>query len=39
MSGWTYVTEGKSVKPKDWATWHVNCPAGKKALGGGVAVP
>ena len=39
VSGWTYLTEGKSVRPKDWATWQVNCPAGKKALGGGVAVP
>ena len=36
-SGWSYHTEGHSIAPEDYETWGVNCPAGKHALGGGVA--
>ncbi len=40
VSGWQYlVSEGKAIKAGDFLTWGVNCPSGKKALGGGVAVP
>lgn len=36
ISGWSYFTEGKTIASKDFATWSVDCPGGKKALGGGV---
>jgi Collagen triple helix repeat (20 copies) len=36
VSGWGYVTEGRDLAPDDPQTWQVNCPGGKKALGGGV---
>ena len=36
ISGWGYVTEGRDLAPDDPQTWQVNCPGGKKALGGGV---
>ncbi len=41
VSGWTYLTAGETIKPgaAETKTWQVNCPAGKKALGGGVAIP
>ena len=40
VSGWQYlVSDGKAIKAGDFLTWAVNCPSGKKALGGGVAVP
>jgi hypothetical protein len=31
------VTAPKEIKPNSLGRWQVNCPAGKKALGGGVA--
>ena len=37
VSGWSYHTQGHTIGPEDWATWGIDCPAGKKALGGGVA--
>ncbi len=39
VSGWQYLTETRSIKSDGSATLQVNCPHGKKALGGGVAVP
>jgi hypothetical protein len=39
VSGWQYLTAGRSIKSDDAVTWGVDCPGGKKALGGGVAVP
>ena len=39
VSGWQYLTETKSIKADGSATLQVNCPSGKRALGGGVAVP
>lgn len=39
VSGWQYLTESKSIKADGSATLQVNCPSGKRALGGGVAVP
>jgi hypothetical protein len=39
VSGWQYLTETKSIKPDGSATLQVNCPNGKRAVGGGVAVP
>ena len=39
VSGWQYlVSDGTRIKAGDWANVSVNCPSGKKALGGGVAV-
>ena len=38
ISGWQYLTAGVDIPPKSSKTWHVNCPPGKKALGGGVAL-
>jgi hypothetical protein len=38
VSGWQYLTEGMTIPPKSARVWAVHCPAGKKALGGGVAV-
>ena len=37
ISGWEYRTAGHSIGPDDHETWVVDCSAGKKALGGGVA--
>lgn len=37
VSGWSYHTAGKSITPGEYEKWTVNCPGGKKALGGGVA--
>jgi Collagen triple helix repeat (20 copies) len=37
VSGWSYHTAGHSIGPDDVESWAVNCPAGKQALGGGVA--
>jgi len=36
ISGWQYLTAGMAIPPDDRRTWQVNCPGGKKALGGGV---
>ena len=36
VSGWTYVTRGITITPHEQKTWSVPCPAGTKALGGGV---
>jgi Collagen triple helix repeat (20 copies) len=38
ISGWSYHTEGHSIGPEDYETWGVDCPAGKRAFGGGVAM-
>ena len=38
VSGWSYHTAGHSIGPDDYESWVVDCPAGKKALGGGVAM-
>jgi hypothetical protein len=37
VSGWSYHTQGQTIGAEDYATWSVECPAGKRALGGGVA--
>jgi hypothetical protein len=37
ISGWSYHTLGKTIGPENYETWTVECPAGKRALGGGVA--
>ena len=37
VSGWRFVTERRDIPRDGWATWTANCPAGTKALGGGVA--
>ena len=37
VSGWSYHTQGQTIGPENYATWSVECPAGKRALGGGVA--
>jgi Collagen triple helix repeat (20 copies) len=37
ISGWTFVTAQRDIPRDGTATWSANCPAGKKALGGGVA--
>jgi hypothetical protein len=37
VSGWQFLTEGMDIPPKSGRTWQVDCPSGKKALGGGVA--
>jgi Collagen triple helix repeat (20 copies) len=36
VSGWTFVVQGIGLLPHASQTWVANCPAGKKALGGGV---
>jgi hypothetical protein len=36
IRGWQYVTAGRDIAPDHWATWEVDCPSGKNALGGGV---
>ena len=36
ISGWEYVTEGRTIPANLVVTWDVNCPSGTKALGGGV---
>ena len=38
ISGWSYFTRGASLSGESFKTVNVDCPAGKKALGGGVAV-
>ena len=38
VSGWSYLTKGASLSGESFKTVNVDCPAGKKALGGGVAV-
>ena len=35
ISGWTYVTKAARIRPNSHANWSVDCPSGKKALGGG----
>lgn len=37
VSGWSFVTKGFTVAPKKIVSTTVNCPAGTKAFGGGVA--
>jgi hypothetical protein len=37
ISGWQYLTNELTVGPDRPGTWQVYCPAGKRALGGGVA--
>jgi hypothetical protein len=37
MRGWGYYTQGFDLPSWHFGTWHVNCPSGQKALGGGVA--
>jgi hypothetical protein len=37
VRNWSYHTAGHTIGPEDYATWGVDCPTGKKALGGGVA--
>lgn len=37
VSGWSYHTVGVTISAGKFRVWTVNCPAGKKALGGGVA--
>jgi hypothetical protein len=39
VSGYQYLTEHTAIKAGDWANLAVNCTGGRKALGGGVAVP
>jgi hypothetical protein len=39
VSGYQYLTEHTTIKAGDWANLAVNCTGGRKALGGGVAVP
>lgn len=39
ISGWQYLTAGKSIKGGEFDNLSIDCPKGKKALGGGVAVP
>ena len=36
ISGYSYHTEGHTIVPDDYEKWTVDCPAGKRALGGGV---
>jgi hypothetical protein len=36
IRGWEYITAGMRIPAKDYKAWNVNCPSGKKALGGGV---
>ncbi len=38
ISGWSYHTKGHTIGPENYETWAVDCPAGKRALGGGVAM-
>jgi hypothetical protein len=39
VSGWEYRTARMDVRSGgNWETWAVNCPAGKKPLGGGVSI-
>ena len=38
VSGWSYFTKGASLSGESFKTVSVDCPAGKKAFGGGVAV-
>ena len=33
---WSYHTVGHSIGPDDYEKWKVDCPDGKRALGGGV---
>jgi hypothetical protein len=37
ISGWTYVTKAQDISAGIYGRWSVDCPDGKKALGGGVA--
>jgi len=37
ISGWQYVTKAQSISPGIYGRWSVDCPDGKRALGGGVA--
>jgi len=39
VSGYSYVTKGFGVGPETYGSAIASCPEGKKALGGGVAVP
>ena len=36
ISGWEYLTEGRTIGGNLVVTWHVNCSSGKRALGGGI---
>jgi len=36
ISGWQYLTAAMAIPRDQSRTWQVNCPSGKKALGGGV---
>lgn len=38
VSGWSFHTASQMVGDKWYATWTVNCPAGKVALGGGASI-
>jgi Collagen triple helix repeat (20 copies) len=37
IRNWSYHTQGHAIGPDDYEKWKVDCPAGKRALGGGVA--
>ena len=36
MTGWEFVVVGRGFTGVSSGNWSVNCPAGKRALGGGV---
>jgi len=36
VTGWQFVTAGQTIAPGQLRTWRATCPAGKRALGGGV---
>lgn len=36
VTGWQIVTAGMSIPVNQLKTWEADCPAGKRALGGGV---
>lgn len=36
VSGWQLLTAGMTIAPQQYRTWQVDCPSGKKAVGGGV---
>jgi Collagen triple helix repeat (20 copies) len=36
ISGWSYVTQAQRISPGVYGRWSVDCPDGRRALGGGV---
>jgi hypothetical protein len=38
ISGWQSLTAARDIAPNVLDSWQVNCPSGKKALGGGMAL-